>query len=824
MKALDLDAKEHFEKRIEDLERELFKERAARQEAEVLLFQAASQHRAPHPGQLGTFRLDHHTEFLTAILRNLPSGILLTDENDQVVFANLHFREIFFLEDQADELLGMKRQEAAREMGALMKDPEDWLEVLDICVENNSTLTGAIFELTDERVLEFDFFPIISGGQRMGHLCAVKDVTEQRRIQLEVARSEEKYRGVMENMSLGLLELDTSGRITKPYKYFCKMTGYEPEELLGKKARSLLVPKEFIPVLEEQDKSQERGEPGAYEVQLISKVGDRIWALVTSAPLFDYRGSLTGYLDIIYDMTERKLLEQELKVAKDQAERSREAEKQFLANMSHEIRNPINAIIGISNLLYDTNLTKEQLAHVDNIKYSGDMLLGLISGILDLSKIESGSMDLVEKNLDIHSTIQAIIHSISFKAKQKPIVFSYEKDSRINFRVMADRVVLNQIFSNLLVNAEKFTDKGKVEVRSKFIGMKEGKAHLAFSVSDTGIGIPKNKLSRIFESFAQADRETKLKYGGTGLGLAIVKQLVGRYGGGVSVTSREKKGSTFQFDLYLDMAKEIEDSKRSIVYKPFEESRILIVEDNKVNQQYLAGILEKWFFSYDLANNGIEALECLNEHRYQLILMDIRMPEMDGYETTIRIRSSEDNPNQEVPIIALTASALVDEKERALSAGMNYHLTKPFSPEDLGLVLSKFNLIEAVEVDKPDNFTFNSELDADYLDEFYQGDLQRAALMFDVFLKVIDGEMDKLEKHKEEQDWNGFSSQAHKIKPNFMMVGLREFSEKMKYFEGAKKYADLRKMISLQFDEVRRDFEKSKSVIEKELVRLREFT
>ncbi len=824
MKALDLESKEHFEKRIKDLERQLRKERTARKEAETLLSQAGSPTSSQF-AEIDPQALGQSTEFLTAILRNLPSGIILTDQQDQVVFANAIFKDIFRWEDHPDQQLGMTQVDAARHISRLMKDPEEWLEVVEICVENDATLSGEVFELVDDRVLEFDFFPIISGGRRMGHLCSVKDVTDQRKVQLEVARSEEKYRGVMENLQLGLLEFDTNGNITKAYKNFCKMTGYTREELVGQRARELLVPDEFIPLLEQLDEQQEKGQKtGVYEIQLTTKSDDRIWVLVTSAPIFDYKGQLTGYLDIIYDMTSRKLLEQELNVAKEQAERSREAEKQFLANMSHEIRNPINAIIGISNLLYDTQLTKEQLGFVDNIKYSGDMLLGLISGILDLSKIESGAVDLLEKNLDLHSTIQAIIHSISFKAKQKPIVFRYEKDPRINFRVMADRVVLNQIFSNLLVNAEKFTDKGKIEVRSKFIGITNGKAHLAFSVSDTGIGIAKNKLTKIFETFEQADRETKLRYGGTGLGLAIVKQLVSRYGGGVSVSSKEKKGSTFQFDMHFSMAEEIEDADRSVVYKSFEESRILIVEDNRVNQQYLAGILDKWFFAYDLASNGSEALELLNQNRYQLILMDIRMPEMDGYEATIRIRSEEDNPNHDVPIIALTASALVDEKERALAAGMNYHLTKPFSPEDLGLVLSKFNLIEAVEVDKPDNFTFSTQLDSEYLDEFYQGDLQRAALMFDVFLKVIDGEMDKLEQLKEEQDWNAFSSQAHKIKPNFMMVGLREFSEKMKYFEGAKKYADLRKMISLQFDEVRRDFENSKALIEKELVRLREFT
>ena len=254
-----------------------------------------------------------------------------------------------------------------------------------------------------------------------------------------------------------------------------------------------------------------------------------------------------------------------------------------------------------------------------------------------------------------------------------------------------------------------------------------------------------------------------------------------------------------------------------------EVSKVLVVEDNKANQQYLTGLLDQWKLTYDLANNGKEALLLIAKCMYKAVLMDIRMPEMDGYETTLKIRSMQFNANVDVPIIALTASTLVDERERALAVGMNYHLSKPFTPEDLGLVLTKYNIIEAMEKETYNEFSFSPSLDGEYLDEFYQGDVQRAILMFDVFLKVIDGEMVTLEDLKDQEDWEGFSGQAHKIKPNFKMVGLQGFSEKMREFEGAKKDPDLRKMISLQFDETKKEFEGLREIIVNELERLKEF-
>jgi len=250
---------------------------------------------------------------------------------------------------------------------------------------------------------------------------------------------------------------------------------------------------------------------------------------------------------------------------------------------------------------------------------------------------------------------------------------------------------------------------------------------------------------------------------------------------------------------------------------------MLVVEDNQVNQNYLFALLDSWGFSYDLAQNGREALNCVEEEEYDMIFMDIRMPVMDGYEATKAIRSLSGNNNQHVPIVAITASTLVDQKEKAFAAGMDYHISKPYSPADLELVLSKFHIFEPVDHTSSNSFQFSRELDFSYLEEFYQDDLSRAELMFDVFLKIIDGELGQLEKHMNEQNWDAFSSQAHKIKPNFQMVGLPDFSKKMKGYESAKDDEELRKMITLEFSELKASFSIAKSKVKLELDRIKTY-
>ncbi|MEQ8238757.1 MAG: PAS domain S-box protein [Cyclobacteriaceae bacterium] len=789
----DLLSQEELLEKINMLERRVARERTARKEAERLL-ETKSEALFQANQQLSTLnktlekKVASRTETMSSLINNLHAGVLLNDEKGKIVLVNKDFLEIFRIPLAPHEVIGLDQRDSANLVKHLLVAPEKFIDIIDRCLSGNRHVISYELAMKDGRVIDCDFIPVMTESEFIGHLWQVRDVTDQRTIQKKIVDSEEKYRGIIENMELGLLEVDNNHIIQRAYSWFCDMTGYTEEELVGQNAVKILLPEELQAAMDTQDKKRIRGEHSVYETKILKKNGEAIWVLISGAPFYDTEGNMIGSIGIHYDITARKNLEYDLTKARNQAEQAREAEKQFLANMSHEIRNPINAIVGMTNLLYDTQPSAKQLEHLDRIKYASDMLMGLISGILDISKIESGNFELVERQIDIRNGLEAIIEIAGFKTQDDDVKLRLEWDQAIDFDIIADPTVLNQIFLNLLNNALKFTKQGEVVVRCRLLADTEEGVNLLFVVKDTGIGIPPEKRKSIFESFNQGDKETKLKYGGTGLGLAIVKKLVSKYGGKIVVDSEVGVGSTFQFNCHFKRIKKSSMTlakKTSFLGKTCD--RILIVEDNKINQAYLSGILDNWHIQYDVANHGEEALAFIEKNAYDLILMDIRMPIMDGYETTIRIRTDHSGQNEQVPIVALTASALVDEKERALAAGMNFHLTKPFTPDQLAHVFKKFNLlVEVTEVENT-SFDFGEGLDQEYLRDFYEDDIDRVKLMFTIFLKNIDGEMADLQSQFENQEWGSFSKIAHKIKPNFAMVGLTEISELMLALEGVEK-------------------------------------
>lgn len=811
---------------IELLKRRIDRERKARQSAESLL-ESKSLELFNANQVLESLNktleksVEVRTQTLLTLINNLHAGVLLNDENGRIVFVNEQFREIFKISLSNEELMGMDQRMATEMAKGLFVDPDKFTGIVDRCISTNQDVLSYELEMLNNRIIDCDFIPIGTEGDFVGHLWQIRDVTEQRRVQKKIQNSEEKYRGIIENMQLGLLEVDNEHTILRAYDSFCKMTGYKEEELLGKNAMTVLLPSDLKENMLREDTERSNGRQSIYETRILKKGGEEIWVLVSGAPIFDEHGVVTGSIGIHYDITRRKNLEEQLREARNQAEKARKAEKDFLANMSHEIRNPINAVIGMVNLLYDTKPTREQLELLDNIKLSSDVLLGLISGVLDISKIESGNFDLVERELDLRDTLTAIVDIASFKTSEKNIDIVLKLDDSINFKVLADLTVINQIFLNLINNAIKFTERGKIVVSGALLEQTEQTAQFIFAVKDTGIGIPKEKLDDIFQQFNQGDSQTKLKYGGTGLGLAIVKKLVGGYHGEIDVESYPGQGSIFQFTLQLALSKNEERAKVDFKVLANSNCHALIVEDNQINQQYLSGILKNWGVTYHVANNGQEALTWLSENTYDVILMDIRMPIMDGYETTIRIRSDHANINAKTPIIALTASALVDEKKKAISVGMNEHLSKPFTPDQLAYVFEQFGLANLVEsYQENDLYSFSAKLNSQYLKEFYAQDFSRAKLMFEIFLNSIDAEMEKLAQYLKDENWEKFSKQAHKIKPNFAMVGLSEISEIMQLYEKAFDLENIRPRILHEFSLTLQKFRKGRNIVKKELPKI----
>ncbi len=607
----------------------------------------------------------------------------------------------------------------------------------------------------------------------------------------ELRISEEKYRGIIENMELGLLEVNNNQKIIRAYDWFCDMTGYSEEELLGENALEFLVPNEELRKRSiQQNEKRKTGQAGVYEMQIKHKKGHYIWVLISGNPVIDTDGNVIGSIGIHYDITERKTLEQDLIKAKRAAELAQEAEKQFLANMSHEMRTPLNSIIGMSHLLQDSNPSEEQKEYISILNQSSHILKSLISDILDISKIQAGKIEIQSNEFNIWEIIQNFHRLIQLRTAEKDIIVSYEIDLKIDYYLIGDELLLNQILNNILGNAAKFTLVGEINIFVKVIHETEEFVTIEFKIQDTGIGISKKQQNQIFSNFKRAKhRNTDLNFDGTGLGLAITKKLIELQKGKISVESKIDKGSTFIFDLKYEKSNQIQFSDfitTDVVSIPnFKNYRVLVVEDNIMNQKYISILLKKWKISFDFANNGLIGLEKVFVHQYDLIFMDISMPEMDGYECTKSIRAVE-NPNQNTPIIALSALAFKQEKEKALQTGMNDFLAKPFSPPELLQILKNYlNPLSETQYQPEEKIVdvFSEKLDVVQLNNLYQNDYDYALEMFELFIEHSIPNFKKIESSIQDKNWDKVKKEIHKLKPNFTMVGLTELRSKIEKME-----------------------------------------
>jgi len=406
----------------------------------------------------------------------------------------------------------------------------------------------------------------------------------------------------------------------------------------------------------------------------------------------EYKGSfrLAGYFRDLRDhrmmLTEMQLAEQTLRVAKELAEESTKIKSEFLANMSHEIRTPMNGIIGLTNLAMKNEMPDSLRIYLEKIDQSAKSLLRIIDDILDFSKIEAGRLDIESVEFNVNTIIKDIRNITAFSLSQKSIEFTGEVSDEIDFNVIGDPLRIHQVLLNITSNAIKFTTEGNVTINVEVIDRTKNTAELMFSVKDTGIGMSEEQIKHVFDAFGQADSSTTRKYGGTGLGLAICKTLVELMGGRIWVESEEGKGSAFYFTVKCGVTDERKDTKSDLLnddeyYVPDDllGSNILLVEDNEINTLIAVELLKSSGFNVSTAINGAVAVEMVKQNDFELILMDIHMPEMDGLKATKIIRTLE--KSMHLPIIAMTANAMQGDRESSLNAGMNDHLTKPLIPK-----------------------------------------------------------------------------------------------------------------------------------------------
>lgn len=390
----------------------------------------------------------------------------------------------------------------------------------------------------------------------------------------------------------------------------------------------------------------------------------------------------------------QKKYEYSLKLAAEKANEANELKSQFLSNMSHELRTPMNAVVGISNYLLNEPLTEFQKKQIDILKFSADNLLNVINDILDYSKLEAEKIELENQHISISELAFKIKESHATIANNKNIGFDLNIDSQIPKYVMGDSKYLIQVLNNLVSNAIKFTDKGSVKLNFECVDKTESDVSIKISVSDTGIGIDESKLPHVFERFTQENSDTKRKYGGTGLGLAISQRLIQFMGSEIKVYSKKGVGSVFWFELTLTISPKdyalFTERPRDINQIVENTVSVLLVEDNEINQLVAGNFLDKWHIAYDVAENGKIAVDMVKSKKYDLILMDIQMPEMNGYEATKAIRLMDNEHYKKVPIIALTASAMMEIRDKIEENGLNDCITKPFKPEELKETIARY--------------------------------------------------------------------------------------------------------------------------------------
>lgn len=504
---------------------------------------------------------------------------------------------------------------------------------------------------------------------------------------------------VVDNIQEVIFEIDLEGRWSYLNPAWERLTGYPVSRCLGH---------HYSEVLETLDGNTQKYllslpetpfETVRRNIRIKANGEDERWLDLSLKTLRDADDAVKGYIGTITDITNLKEVELALMEAKERATQANNAKADFLSTMSHEIRTPLNAVIGLSHLLLLENPDERQLESLHALKYSSEHLLGLINDILDFNKIESGAIDLEEAPFSFEGMLDGLYRIFGQKAREKNIQFQIKRDNALPGALIGDRTRIFQILANLISNAIKFTERGKVVLDIEVAKDKKDRVLLDFDVRDSGIGIPEDKLDTIFESFVQANSSTTRKYGGTGLGLPICKRLLEIMDGTLMVTSEEGKGSSFRFFLELAVPKAEELTERASIQDlsaqaSLKDIRVLVAEDNAMNILVIRKFFERWGIHSDIAEDGRKAVAMAAAKNYDIILMDLQMPVMNGYQAATAIRKSSNPNNQGVPIFALSASAGIDIKNKVRDFGMDGHISKPFNPAELHQTLEKivFNL------------------------------------------------------------------------------------------------------------------------------------
>jgi len=625
-----------------------------------------------------------------------------------------------------------------------------------------------------------------------------------------------------------LFTINLQGKITDLNNASVKVTGVSREHIIGT---------DFFDYFTEPEKAKEVYQDVfangfVTDFPLTIRDGKLTDVLFNGSIYKDDRGNMQGVVVVARDITDQKKIETQLneaivfaematqiaEMAKSKAETSTliaetavKAKQQFLSNMSHEIRTPMNAIIGFTKVLLKSDLTAKQKEYLSAIKMSGDALIVLINDILDLAKVDAGKMVFEKIPFKMRLSISAMLHLFETKIQEKNLKLVVDYDKTIPEVLLGDPVRLHQIILNLLSNAVKFTAKGKIYVSIRLLSNNTDNAEVLFSIKDTGIGIPDEKMVKIFENFQQASSGTSRLYGGTGLGLAIVKQLVESQGGSIQVASKVNEGSTFSFTLRFQ--KTDEETSEEIIDEKFDDEiknlKVLVVEDIPLNQLLMKTLLDDFGFERDIADNGKIAIEKLKTKDFDIILMDLQMPEMNGFEATDYIRNVM---HSNIPIIALTADVTTVDLAKCKAVGMNDYIAKPVDERILySKIIGLIKRRAMVDNNSKKEKVASEEkvircTDLGYLNTRTKSNPALMMEMISLYLEQTPMLICVMKKSMEEKDWNSLHSAVHKMIPSFAIMGINadfeNMARKVQEYAGAMQQSDVIQEMVLQLGNI----------------------
>ncbi|NJN64120.1 MAG: PAS domain S-box protein [Acidobacteria bacterium] len=528
--------------------------------------------------------------------------------------------------------------------------------------------------------------PIDIAGKRM-LFGSIKDVSDRIRAEASAHMSEARLRLIAANSSAGITCSNADDVLVFVNPAFAHMLGYEPAHLVGRSLATIVEVREFERYRQFTGLRERSAISSTYESRLIRSDGRVVDVLVQASPLFSQQGDFEGVVAIVTDLTERKRAEHALLRAKEEAEAATRAKSAFLANMSHEIRTPLNAILGMVELLESSPQDESSRECIGAIKQGGQALLSIVGDVLDLSRIESGQLDVRPTRFDPRAILADVLRTLAPSAQREGITVTCTIEPSVPDSIVSDPTLLRQIVVNLLGNAIKFTKEGGIAIDLGLDDGPDGGAKLILSVIDSGSGIAPAMHARVLEPFVQEDVSTTRKHGGAGLGLAIARRLAQALRGRLWLESAPGRGSCFMVSFATSLADETTHVARSVQVEPPRRSavsslpalHVLVVEDNRANQLVACRMLERAGHRFHTASDGVEALLALERESFDLVLMDVQMPRMDGLAATRALREREAISGAHIPVIALTAHALTGDAEICRQAGMDGYVTKPVS-------------------------------------------------------------------------------------------------------------------------------------------------